>query len=570
MSYLMKELPHNNKKLIYKIKTAKNPVVYEYPNQEFQDMVYNYYKKAKNLKPLGSLDSPYLQLSNLVTPIDLGYHKGGFFYNTDYMKNERLPNKYINLLSVENKSKALSYHDTDFFDLFIKKKEYNALIATPSLIVSSVENYTNYRKLNVPHLAYNDNTIYAELNCYLSAQYKKTPEDIKANFKYVYPNIEYQQITKLEDIKVDMNLDFVDYSVIKFTHQDRKNVSYKSAFDILRFFILILPRLNKGAMVRFQIFQLDNYLLFDIIEIIKRYFDKTYLFKGSLTKKIYGYKYIICDKFIGIDDSEIKKLYELYQKIISMKEDKYIHRILDNRLNMEIYNKYYYEEELEKISIWKQMIQAYKYFENKDNKAIDKLMIKQVINSMTWLEKHNITYNSKFKRIQQIYNHKEIENNLYFLENTGTEVNSVDDYIYNNLFLETLDYFKLSRIISTVNKNKENLNILYNELKIEKNDIKYHKESLLNGEHLFLEISLLNDNIYDYQDYFNDNFRGVYIYKSYDNILKQNAFLIGIDFGKKNKTKLRPIFNELYHHLNNYLELYFFYYYNDIIFKRLL
>ena len=593
MKSILIEITKPEEKLKYKIKTSEEIEFLDIYGKEKNEKLYEIYMKAKNLKPLPNLDKPYRQLSNLISSIDLGYHKGAAYYNVKYAIYENIKNKYINLLEVENQSKVISYHDTEFFNKFLKKnKEYKILIAYPTLVVSSVENFILYRNLNSPHIAYNDKIIFAELRDYVTNQYKVTSEELSDNFKNLYPNVDYQIIEgKEKQINVNIGkLNFIDFSAVLFEWIKKSLTSYRSSFPTFKMLIFALENLAINGLLRFQVYRLDICLFLDIITIFSKYFKKTYIFKSSISKAIYDYKYIIFENFIGIEEKDLQDIKDIYQEIIKIKEDVKINRILENKLNLDEYNLFNDQDLVNKIEIWEKMIFSYQFFENNDQQSIDNLMLEQLIRSIQWLKDNKITYNSQFNKISNILlKNSEIEKNYYFEEINLKEEKEKNEYNfeifkYNIIFLKTLDIYKFKKINKLTNPffltNTENILEKILELievkegkKIKIDQINNNLNFLEKKENKIFELNIIQEakNFKDIEEYITKNYKKFYIFKPFSDIYSSNFFIICLNYKKnyrKEKINLLNYLDDLFYLLNKYINYVLFYYHNDIILKK--
>lgn len=576
--------------IIVEIKTKKTNIKFKFitsdeikrfvfSKNEYSDKEQELYSEGKSLSPFGEYEIPDQNFRSLSKNFNFGYNKGQYFYNTDYMKKTKLANTYTKLVEYQNITGAISFNDNEFFERFLStNKNYKAAFLTPSLIVSSVENFINYRERN-SHLSYNDTVYYFELKYYITKQYKPTPEDIRDKFKKTYPNINYQVIEEnicqyqnlIRYIKsISGKLDLICFDSTIYEWKNREISGYVSCQLIFNILILVFNKLKKGGIINFRIRNIDNYLILDILTLLTKYFNQVYLFKGTLTSPVVSFKEIICKGFVGSDKELLTDMISISNKWLEIQPDcglqvnkntkTFVKSILNYDYNITSYLDYYNTLESRlRLESWKKIIENYYYVKEKGEAGKEELLLKQMRNSLTWLEKHNIETKAKYKIIDHKIINEDMKLNFEDLkfdikdEKKGKREEKNEKKKERKTTRQELNTFLIKlgilsytyRMISLLDKNEYNK--VYQKVKKLTISEEYTIQEIQNifgtEKEDIIELDLLTErkNIISKIEKLSEEYEKCYLYKSLLTIYDAKLYFIGFN-RSKNKKKSNNFF----------------------------
>jgi len=566
------EIKTKTTNLNFKFITSDEIKRFVFSKNEYSDEEEKLYKEAKSLTPFGEYEIPDQNFRYLSKNFNLGYGKGQHFYNTEYMKKTKLDNTYTKLVEYQNITGSISYNDNEFFEMFLSiNKNYKAAFLTPSLMVSSVENFIDYRERN-SHLSYDDTVYYFELKHYITKQYKPTPDDIRDKFKKIYPNVnynivnenicQYQNLIKyIKSIRGKLNLICFDSNIYEW--KNREISSYASCQLIFNILILVFNKLKIGGIINFRIRNIDNYLIIDILTLLTKYFNQIYIFKGTLTSPVVSFKDIICKGFLGSDKELLKAMVSISDKWLNIHSDcgllvtkdtkNFVKSILNYNYNIVNYLDYYNTLESKlRLESWKKIIENYYYVKEKGDPAKERLLLKQMRNSLTWLEKHNIETKAKYKIIDRKIIEEDMKLNFddlkFIIRNKETKKSQVKTtrqeietfllklgiltYIYRMIsLLDENEYKKVYQKVKKLTISEEyKMQEIQNIIGTEKEDI--------------IELDLLTErkNIISKIEKLSEEYEKCYLYKSLLTIYNSKIYFIGTDKNKKKKKKANNFF----------------------------
>lgn len=567
---IIEEIKTKPTSINFKFKTSEEIKKFEFARNDYTEEESELYYEAKSLTPFGEYEIPDQNFRSLSKNFNFGYSKGQYFYNTEYMKRTKLDNTYTKLVEYQNITGAISFNDNEFFEKFLSiNKNYKAVFLTPTLIVSSVENFINYRERN-SHLSYDDTIYYFELKHYITKQYKPTPEDIRENFKKIYPSVnyqvvdenicQYQNLTKyIRSIKGKLDLVCFDSTIYEW--ENREISGYLSCQLIFNILILAFSKLKKGGIINFKIRNIDNYLILDILTLLTKYFDHVYIFKGTLTSPVVFFKEIICKGFTGFDKDLLASMITTSDKWLEVHPDcglrvnkkskTFVKSILNYDYNITGYLDYFntFETKL-RLEAWKKIIENYYYVKEKGEAGKEELLLKQMRNSLTWLEKHNIETKAKYK----VIDHKIIDEDMKLnfedlkFDIKGDKSNKSEKKNRErkttkqdlNTFLIKLGILSYTyRMIELLDKKEYNQ--VYQKVKKltipEEYKIQEIQKIFDPNKDDIIELDLLVErkNIISKIDKLSQKYEKCYLYKSLLTIYDSKLYFIGLDKGKNNK-----------------------------------
>lgn len=419
------KLINKPKKLELKIKKKKGKInTFVLSSEELYQQLGEAYYQAKNLKATEELPNPYWNIYHLISPFKMFSDK--IQYNEDFEWAKKSSKKLIpeekkddNLLKYSSNSGILKYYSNDFFVQYSNKhKKENSLFIFGMLHMSSIEEYIIYREKNSVH-SYKDNYYALELPYYVSEEKKITNDVLRENFKRIFSKVNYninqENICNQENNKlvIEDKLDLVCIDINYYLWKVKKINSYINSQAIFNLIIYVFRFLEKGAVIKLSINELDNQLIIDIIEIINFYFEEVYIYKNALNNNILSYKFLICNNFKGITEKQLKVLFniskewnKLFDKcstdIRDIQEDKYyIQSLINYKENYKKITEFNDIENFKKLKYFTKIVSVYNNIILCGNRIIEEQYQEKLLNTIKYLEDNNIEITSKYSKLKK-------------------------------------------------------------------------------------------------------------------------------------------------------------------------
>jgi 23S rRNA U2552 (ribose-2'-O)-methylase RlmE/FtsJ len=477
-------LPNINKKIIPKLKKTKG----SYGLKIFSsDEVLEKEKEARALKPFSNIKYPYWYFLLLSEPY--------FFALAQYQKmhthkfaEELYKPIFKNIDSIFPVSFFSNFSISEYyiFKKFIKNKNNKNLFITNKIFYNIIEEYLFYNEYNNEN-SYKviNNLLYLKNFHYKGDIFAAHTDEEKLEFKdyfskkkdvnyYEYPDnvCDYNNLNNYINTNIKDKLDNIFINVGIYLWINKNNTSYINCQNLFNLILVSINKLKKDGLLLIKIESIDNQLIIDIIALLQYYFKKVYIIKPETVRIISDYKYLVCDKFIGIEDIDyynnlilISKKWHEYEKSCSIdirkgpEEDKlYITSFFNYKDNINLIKDFIKEEDISKIDMFNIMINNYNSLKNEfDNSIFDsyqdsenKIIYKKLQKSIELLKNYNIPLKVSLREINNkifeiklhelFYKRKFIINN-----NINNNLLKIEDLFHyeNNLKIHKrrLDYF---------------------------------------------------------------------------------------------------------------------------------
>lgn len=168
-----------------------------------------------------------------------------------------------------------------------------------------------------------------------------------------------------------------------------------------------LSILRQGGNMIIKIFDLFSEASIDLLYLLATYFEKIQIIKPFTSRSANSEKYIVCCNFMGIDQTNLSKLYEIVDELsIISQQNKYVKRIISNTIPadfikvIESINIYFISKQIGSL------IKGISFVKEKlNNEDINEIKQQQTIYSLSWCRKYNFPINNRCRHLK--------ENNIY-------------------------------------------------------------------------------------------------------------------------------------------------------------
>lgn len=173
-----------------------------------------------------------------------------------------------------------------------------------------------------------------------------------------------------------------------------------------------LSILKKNGNMVLKIFDIFHESTIDLIYILSIYFKKTAIVKPFTSRAANSEKYIICKNFIGISDTDLKKLYDIVNELaIISRQNKNVKRIISNKIPDDFIklisanNIYFISKQI------KSLIKGISYVKDHiDNDDINEIKKHQTIYSIAWCTKYMFPINNRCRFLKNSNNYNYMPN----------------------------------------------------------------------------------------------------------------------------------------------------------------
>jgi len=168
-----------------------------------------------------------------------------------------------------------------------------------------------------------------------------------------------------------------------------------------------LSILRQGGNMIIKIFDLFSEASIDLLYLLATYFEKIQIIKPFTSRSANSEKYIVCCNFMGINQTNLSKLYEIVDELnIISQQNKYVKRIISNTIPadfikvIESINIYFISKQIGSL------IKGISFVKEKlNNEDINEIKQQQTIYSLSWCRKYNFPINNRCRHLK--------ENNIY-------------------------------------------------------------------------------------------------------------------------------------------------------------
>ncbi len=168
-----------------------------------------------------------------------------------------------------------------------------------------------------------------------------------------------------------------------------------------------LSILRQGGNMIIKIFDLFSEASIDLLYLLATYFEKIQIIKPFTSRSANSEKYIVCCNFMGINQTNLSKLYEIVDELnIISQQNKYVKRIISNTIPadfikvIESMNIYFISKQIGSL------IKGISFVKEKlNNEDINEIKQQQTIYSLSWCRKYNFPINNRCRHLK--------ENNIY-------------------------------------------------------------------------------------------------------------------------------------------------------------
>ena len=388
------------------------------------------YKMAKNLEPFDDFKNPYWNVYYLIYSLELITSLTKFEYFNlpeNVIKKITEFEGRINkkLVSYNSITGILPFNSHEFFYKYIlSSKSYKTLFIFNTLHISPIEEYTIFREKN-SFQSFDDKTFALELPFYITEERTKTVSSLREKFYKKFSNIDYKifegdiclltNLFQLTDY-LEGDLDFININVNFFTFATKKYTSYLNSQNYLNLIILGLRKLKTGGMLRLETAELNNELLFDIIEILKYFFEEVIILKPSIGNILSIWKSVVCRNYLGIEEEAVHQMEEIsfkWSKITEScskdirkfsNEKFYPVRILEGKIDSSGIEEFNQLQIRKKEIVFNNIITTYYSLRYLDKqKIIEELQEKKISNTLYFMRKYGI---------DEKIPHKALDNNI--------------------------------------------------------------------------------------------------------------------------------------------------------------